>query len=335
MSWFEKNQGSLLGSFFLLVAVALGVMGMGWVIVVDATSRLVALSLSALFALGAIPIMVVLRQQANQGMGLDEAIAISTAPQHIKEEIPQKVAVGASVKAGPPSPSEMVIVYDGERPFRVLLPRLVILENLDISARRVPETDKWRKFLGAGFGAAGGVALGSLIGFVLGIFNILPWGFVWSIVLGGVLLGLTGATLGWFFFARLKRKLPIWVVRRVYLNGKTTGRSIFPVFHQVQNINRWKGTAKVEQDQETGEPVVMMPAGVPVQSASFLWHAVRSPHLVQFFRGGWGKMQKIQLVAVCGLAVGAMAIVFLYAISTNETPPQPPVTPTPVMEVMK
>lgn len=222
--------------------------------------------------------------------------------------IPKKVDMG---------PYEKVIVFDagpkeGEGVIWItLLPRRLLMEHLDIEARRLKQPMRFCRLLGILIGVGISMPVGGVVGLIMVIGGILTspvFGILLCILLGAFL----GFIPGWYIGPGLFTTYPMWFVRK-------NGEVVTPIQHKAFSKERFTGTMKWVKEDD-GAMRCEVPPGVMAQSAVFLFHAIRSKDLIDMWRSVSGRMQKITMTAMIVIAVCSLIIMFLVGYTTLSGP---------------
>lgn len=203
-------------------------------------------------------------------------------------------------------PYETVIVFDSGTAWKAALPRSELVAHLDHRARRMPESELSRRVGVAALAMLVGGVVGSLVAFVYFMFT--PSLSLSLYVLAGFAAGAAAGALPGWHLGGTSRGEPLWVVRR-------SDGQVVPCLHRMQVVERWRGEIRLVRD-ERGERLVL-PAGVPVQSAQFMYKAIRDPDLKDSLRGGMSPWAKLQITALCVLAGAMVMMVIFFAIATG------------------
>ena len=231
-------------------------------------------------------------------------------------------------------PYEKVVVFDrGETGviWIAQLPRRILMEHVDIKARRLKEMRKARTaFLFGLLGLCFGVPLGAIFGFaaVLGGLVIIS---TLATLLISLVLGALAGIIPLAIMGYRRQGYAMWFVRR-------DGQSIQPVQHSTFDQTRFQGHIKVLKD-EAGNARVLVPAGVKAQSASFVYHACRSTDWKGLWKGGQSKWARLNTLFFGVTALAALAMLFIVGYHSlqdsggSPQPPSVPVQPTAIPEV--
>lgn len=216
-------------------------------------------------------------------------------------------------------PLERIIVFDeanGGVTWIAALPRRVIMEHVNITARRLQQRRRLRNMALWGFiGILVGTPLGSIGGFVLLALGKVLFSPVATLLLclfAGVLWGLIpGLVFGW-----RRQGPPYWFVRR-------NGESVIPVEYEIFDQKRFHGHVIVNRNEKGGVSITV-PPGVKAQSASFMFHACRSNDWKGLWKGGASRWASLRTISIVVLAVSVLIIMFIVgwtSIQSGGTPP--------------
>lgn len=247
-----------------------------------------------------------------------------------KAEVKPEIKVEPKPPVIPIGPYEKVIVFDGGSTdgkgvtWIAALPRRVLMEHLDIEARRLKQPIKFRRAIGLFFGAGIGIALGCIFGVTALLTRSLPFAPSVTIILfllSGVVVGVVP---GWFLGPYFFKCSPLWFVRK-------SGTLITPVSHKTFNLERFKGRMKWIKDSD-GSLRLEIPPGVMAQSATFLFHAIRSKDLIDMWRSVNPRMRKITMTALIVIAACSLLMLFLVGWSSMGPGQGVEGTPTPTAQ---
>ncbi len=207
-------------------------------------------------------------------------------------------------------PYEKVIVFDAGPEagkgvtWITMMPRRVLMEHLDIEARRLKQPIHFRRLLGCLFGAGGGLVLGAFLYVILMIGQVVHTNFLYILlpcIFGGMLLG--AFLPGWWLGEAIFKAPPLWFVRK-------QGQTVSPVLHKTFDKERFIGHMRWIKETD-GSIRLQLPPGIATQSATFFYHGIRSKDLIDMWRTVTSRMQKLRTGALLVIAVCALIGVFV------------------------
>ena len=231
---------------------------------------------------------------------------------------PEPIVKPLKVDLGPLE-SVIVLWRGGEKSIEAL-PRRIMMEHVDIGARRLRESRRFRNMALWGFlGMLFGIPTGSVAGFVLLASGKMFFSAVATLLICfflGLVSGIIpGLVLGW-----RRQEKATWFVRR-------DGEHVWPLEYEVFDQSRFQGHVTISRD-EKGQVHIEVPAGVKAQSASFMYHACRSDDWKGLWKGGSSSWAKYRTVGIIVIAICVLFVTFIVGYTSisgdgDEVSPKP------------